>query len=47
MNRRVGGDDVGEGGGNARMLVAAHRILALATESFDMIRNVTGVMKDT
>ena len=47
MSRRVGGGDVGEGGGNARVLVAAHRILALATESLNMIRNVTGVMKDS
>ena len=28
-------------------LVAAQRILALATESLDMMRNVTGVMKDS
>jgi transcriptional repressor OPI1 len=49
---RRGGGDVGEGGENARVsagtaLVAAQRILALATESLDMMRNVTGVMKDS
>ena len=47
-----GGSDAGEGGENARVpagtaLVAAQRILALATESLDMMRNVTGVMKDS
>ena len=41
-----------EGGENVRVpagtaLVAAQRILALATESLDMMRNVTGVMKDS
>jgi hypothetical protein len=46
------GGDVGEGGENARVpagtaLVASQRILALATESLDMMRNVTGVMKDS
>jgi transcription factor Opi1 len=47
-----GGGDVGEGGGeNARVpagtaFVAAQRISAWATESLDMMRNVTGVMKD-
>ena len=41
-------DNGGEGGRvQARTaLVAAQRILALATESLDMMRNVTGVMKD-
>ena len=28
-------------------LVAAQRILALATESLDMMRNVAGIMKDS
>ena len=47
-----GGGDVGEAGENARVpagtaFVAAQRILALATESLDMMRNVTGVMKDS
>ena len=47
-----GGGDASEGGENARVptgtaLVAAQRILALATESLDMMRNVTGVMKDS
>jgi hypothetical protein len=28
-------------------LVASQRILALATESLDMMRNVTGVVKDS
>ena len=47
-----GGGDVGEGGESTRVpagtaLVAAQRILALATESLDMMRNVTGVMKDS
>ena len=42
----------GESGENVRVpvgtaLVAAQRILALATESLDMMRNVTGVMKDS
>jgi transcriptional repressor OPI1 len=41
---------VGEGGKfqlkPETALVAAQRILALATESLDMVRNVTGVMKD-
>ena len=51
-SKRGGGGDVGEGGENARVpagtaLVAAQRILALATESLDMMRNVTGVMKDS
>jgi len=46
------GSDVGEGGEGGRVpagtaLVAAQRILALATESLDMMRNVTGVMKDS
>ena len=50
--RGGGGGDVGDGGENARVpagtaLVAAQRILALATESLDMMRNVTGVMKDS
>jgi hypothetical protein len=44
--------DVSEGGEGGRVragtaLVAAQRILALATESLDMMRNVTGVMKDS
>ena len=43
---------MGESGENVRVpagtaLVAAQRILALATESLDMMRNVTGVMKDS
>ena len=47
-----GGGEVGESGENGRVpagtaLVAAQRILALATESLDMMRNVTGVMKDS
>ena len=47
-----GSGDLGEGGENARVpagtaLVAAQRVLALATESLDMMRNVTGVMKDS
>ena len=47
-----GGGDVGESGEIARVpagtaLVAAQRILALATEGLDMMRNVTGVMKDS
>jgi hypothetical protein len=50
MSKR-GSGEVGEGGENARVpagtaLLAAQRILALATESLDMMRNVTGVMKD-
>ena len=52
--RGIGGGsgDMGESGENARVpagtaLVAAQRILALATESLDMMRNVTGVMKDS
>lgn len=52
--RHGSGGDVGEGGSgdNGRVsagtaLVAAQRILALATESLDMMRNVTGVMKDS
>jgi transcriptional repressor OPI1 len=44
--------DVGEGGEGGRVpagtaLVAAQRILVLAIESLDMMRNVTGVMKDS
>ena len=52
VSKRGGGGsgDVGESGENVRVpagtaLVAAQRILALATESLDMIRNVTGIMK--
>ena len=49
------GSNAGEGGGldntgrvpAGTALVAAQRILALATESLDMMRNVTGVMKDS
>ena len=46
-----GGGEVGESGENVRVpagtaLVAAQRILALATESLDMMRNVMGVMKE-
>ena len=53
MSKRGGGNgDVGETGENVRVpagtaLVAAQRILALVTESLDMMRNVTGVMKDS
>jgi len=56
VSKRGGsGGDVGEGHGggeNARVpagtaLVGAQRILALATESLDMMRNVTSVMKDS
>ena len=54
VSKRGGGGsgDVGESGENVRVpagtaLVAAQRILALATESLDMMRNVTGVMKDS
>ena len=51
VSRRRNGD-VGEGGEGSRVsagtaLVTARRILALATESLDMMRNVTGVMKDS
>ena len=48
-----GGEMLSEGGGeNGRVsagtaLLAAQRILVLATESLDMMRNVTGVMKDS
>ena len=50
--RGSGGGGGDEGGENVRVpagtaLVAAQRILALATESLDMMRNVTGVMKDS
>ena len=53
--RRGSAGDAGEGGGGesggrvpaGTALVAAQRILALATESLDMMRNVTGVMKDS
>ena len=53
VSKRGGGNgDGGESGENVRVpvgtaLVAAQRILALATESLDMMRNVTGVMKDS
>ena len=47
-----GGGDVGESGEDMRVpagtaLMAAQRILALAMESLDMMRNVTGVIKDS
>ena len=49
-----GSGDVGVSGENVRapagmtlVPVAAQRILALATKSLDMMRNVTGVMKDS
>ena len=47
-----GSSDVGESGEDMRVpagtaVMAAQRILALATESLDMMMNVTGVMKDS
>ena len=53
VSKRGGGNgDVGESGEDMRVpagtaLMAAQRILALATESLDMMRNVTGVIKDS
>ena len=53
LRHNSGGEVSSEGGGeNGRVsagtaLLAAQRILVLATESLDMMRNVTGVMKDS